>query len=51
MWPEVLDAMREAVKHSVPAGTEELNLAAFDRGVEHFETEYAGAAAAQEVTS
>lgn len=27
--------MREAVKASVPAGTEELNLAAFDRGYEH----------------
>ena len=31
------DALREAVKHSVPAGTEELNLTAFDRGFEHFE--------------
>ena len=29
------EAMREAVKHSVPAGTEELNLAAFDKGLEH----------------
>ncbi|MGD2109125.1 MAG: 2-oxoacid:acceptor oxidoreductase family protein [Phycisphaerae bacterium] len=45
------EAMREAVKHSVPAGTEELNLAAFDRGFEHFEKEYAGSAAVQEVAS
>ena len=30
------DALREAVKHSVPAGTEELNLAAFDLGYEYF---------------
>jgi 2-oxoglutarate ferredoxin oxidoreductase subunit gamma len=29
-------ALREAVKHSVPAGTEKLNLAAFDKGFEHF---------------
>jgi len=45
------DAMRQAVKHSVPAGTEELNLAAFDRGYAHFEQEYAGAKAVQEVAS
>ena len=32
------EALREAVKHSVPAGTEELNLAAFDKGFEHFES-------------
>jgi 2-oxoglutarate ferredoxin oxidoreductase subunit gamma len=31
------DAMRAAVKASVPAGTEELNLRAFDRGLEHAE--------------
>lgn len=31
------DALREAVEHSVPAGTEKLNLAAFDRGFEYFE--------------
>ena len=31
------DEMREAVKASVPAGTEELNLKAFDRGYEHAE--------------
>lgn len=29
------EQMREAVKTSVPAGTEELNLAAFDRGYAH----------------
>ena len=29
-------ALREAVTHSVPAGTEELNLAAFDLGFEYF---------------
>ena len=31
-----LDAMRDAVGGSVPAGTEELNLAAFDAGWAHF---------------
>jgi 2-oxoglutarate ferredoxin oxidoreductase subunit gamma len=31
------EQMREAVKASVPAGTEELNLKAFDRGYEHAE--------------
>jgi 2-oxoglutarate ferredoxin oxidoreductase subunit gamma len=31
------DALREAVLHSVPPGTEELNLAAFDRGFEFFD--------------
>jgi 2-oxoglutarate ferredoxin oxidoreductase subunit gamma len=31
------DEMRAAVKASVPAGTEELNLAAFERGLEHGE--------------
>jgi len=44
------EAMREAVRHSVPAGTEELNLAAFDRGFEYFE-QYAGAPAVEEVAS
>ena len=34
------EAMREAVTHSVPAGTEELNLRAFDSGFEYFEEEY-----------
>lgn len=31
------EALREAVLHSVPAGTEELNLSAFERGYEYFE--------------
>ena len=32
--------MRSAVQNSVPAGTEELNLSAFDAGWAHFETHY-----------
>jgi 2-oxoglutarate ferredoxin oxidoreductase subunit gamma len=32
--------MREAVKSSVPPGTEKLNLQAFDAGCEYFDTEY-----------
>jgi len=35
-----IDAMRDAVKASVPAGTEELNLKAFDAGVSYFEEHY-----------
>jgi len=31
------DAMRQAVRASVPAGTEELNLKAFDAGVDYFD--------------
>lgn len=31
------EAMRDAVKNSVPPGTEDLNLAAFDAGWEHYE--------------
>jgi 2-oxoglutarate ferredoxin oxidoreductase subunit gamma len=34
------DAMREAVKSSVPAGTQELNLRAFDAGWAAFEADY-----------
>ena len=34
------EAMREAVAHSVPEGTQELNLRAFDAGWDAFETEY-----------
>ncbi len=34
------DEMRAAVKGSVPAGTEDLNLKAFDAGWQHFEEEY-----------
>jgi len=36
------DAMREAVKASVPAGTEELNLKAFDAGWNCYEEEIGG---------
>lgn len=32
-----VEALRDAVRHSVPAGTEELNLAAFERGFEYFD--------------
>ncbi len=34
------DVMREAVRSSVPAGTEELNLRAFDAGVDYFNEAY-----------
>jgi len=34
------DEMREAVKQSVPAGTEELNLKAFDAGCAHYDDVY-----------
>lgn len=34
------DEMREAVKHSVPAGTEELNLKAFNVGYAYFDGEF-----------
>jgi 2-oxoglutarate ferredoxin oxidoreductase subunit gamma len=34
------DEMRAAVEHSVPAGTEELNLRAFDSGWDYFQEEY-----------
>ena len=34
------DEMREAVKASVPAGTEELNVKAFDAGFSYYEEEY-----------
>ncbi len=36
------DAMREAVRTSVPAGTEDLNLRAFDAGWDHFQEAYHG---------
>jgi 2-oxoglutarate ferredoxin oxidoreductase subunit gamma len=42
------EAMREAVAHSVPEGTEELNLRAFDAGWEAYEKEYGDAASAKE---
>jgi 2-oxoglutarate ferredoxin oxidoreductase subunit gamma len=35
------EAMREAVKLSVPSGTAELNLKALDAGIDHFEKVYA----------
>lgn len=35
-----VEALRDAVEHSVPHGTEELNLKAFDAGCEYFEEEY-----------
>jgi 2-oxoglutarate ferredoxin oxidoreductase subunit gamma len=41
------EAMREAVKTSVPAGTEELNLMAFDNGYDYFAKEYGGKASAK----
>jgi 2-oxoglutarate ferredoxin oxidoreductase subunit gamma len=36
------EAMRDAVRGSVPAGTEDLNLKAFDAGYAYFEQEYGG---------
>jgi len=40
-----IEDMRNAVKQSVPPGTEELNLRAFDAGAEYFEKEYGGTTA------
>jgi len=42
------EAMREAVAKSVPDGTEELNLRAFDAGYSAFEEEYGDGATAKE---
>jgi len=42
------EAMREAVAKSVPPGTEELNLRAFDAGWQAYEEEYGAAAEAKE---
>ena len=42
------EEMHEAVKSSVPAGTEELNLKAFNAGWNHFEEEYGAAKKAEE---
>ena len=39
-----VEAMRQAVAESVPEGTQELNLRAFDAGCAAFEEEYGGAA-------
>jgi len=36
------EEMRDAVKHSVPRGTEELNLRAFDAGWDYYQREYGG---------
>ena len=43
-----LEAMREAVTKSVPEGTEELNLRAFDAGCAVYEEEYGDAAKAEQ---
>jgi len=37
-----MEAMREALRHSVPAGTEELNMKAFEKGREYAEELLAG---------
>jgi 2-oxoglutarate ferredoxin oxidoreductase subunit gamma len=42
------EEMREAVRTSVPAGTEELNLKAFNAGWRYFEEEYGGGTKAPE---
>jgi 2-oxoglutarate ferredoxin oxidoreductase subunit gamma len=42
------EAMREAVAKSVPDGTQELNLRAFDAGWEAYEKEYGKSASAKE---
>lgn len=42
------EALRDAVEHSVPHGTEELNLKAFDAGFEYFEEEYGAKGADKE---
>jgi 2-oxoglutarate ferredoxin oxidoreductase subunit gamma len=42
------DQMRGAVRASVPPGTEELNLKAFDAGCEYFDQEYGDGAEARE---
>jgi 2-oxoglutarate ferredoxin oxidoreductase subunit gamma len=41
------DAMRKAVKDSVPPGTEDLNLKAFDAGYDYYEETYGGKGEAQ----
>jgi 2-oxoglutarate ferredoxin oxidoreductase subunit gamma len=41
------DAMRNAVKDSVPPGTEDLNLKAFDAGYDYYEETYGGKGPAQ----
>ena len=44
-----IDAMRDAVRASVPSGTEEINLKAFDAGVAHFDACSAGVSPVSEV--
>jgi 2-oxoglutarate ferredoxin oxidoreductase subunit gamma len=43
--------MREAVKASVPAGTEELNVEAFQSGWRYFQRQYAGSEREEEVAA
>ena len=45
------EVMREAVKASVPAGTEAVNLEGFDSGWAHFEKEYGSAAPEAELAA
>jgi 2-oxoglutarate ferredoxin oxidoreductase subunit gamma len=42
------EAMRDAVRESVPAGTEELNLKAFDAGLAHYDETYGDGAPARD---
>ncbi len=46
-----VEAMRQAVAKSVPAGTEEFNLKAFDAGWSYFEEMYGNKSDAQEATA
>jgi 2-oxoglutarate ferredoxin oxidoreductase subunit gamma len=45
------EELEQAVKASVPAGTEELNLKAFEAGWRYFQEEYAGKAKAEEAVA
>lgn len=45
------EAMREAVKASVPPGTEELNLKAFDAGLAYYDEHYGSGKGTKEETS
>ena len=45
------DAMREAVKASVPPGTEELNLKAFDAGLAYYDEQYGSAGGKAKTTA
>jgi 2-oxoglutarate ferredoxin oxidoreductase subunit gamma len=45
------EAMREAVKASVPAGTEELNLKAFDAGLAYYDEQYGSAGGREKKTA